>query len=300
MTDAPTILVDPRQGSADLKRYLLDLGATVDMATQIPADIAFTGYGPTGLMLVGMEYKLTATGDIFTSMSDGRLTGTQLPALVNNFERRYLLVEGPTRMAAGGGLEQSPKAGVWERVWSMTAREYWSRLDSITEFWGVTVKETHNKMQSAAWIISRARYWAKPYEAHSSFRAWDRSSEPRKGAQAGGGSGGGSGFVVSEFGPTSALPIVQRMAAQIDGIGEGHSGYVAKAFATPAEMILGTDLAAMLHRDPEYARVFDEAWRGVECLQKLKRPANGGGQYRRIHFSKERVAKIRAQLWGIQ
>lgn len=293
MADTPTILVDPRAGSADLRPYLRDLGATVDMATQIPADIASAGYGPQGLMLIGMEYKLTATGDIFTSMSDGRLTGTQLPALVSNFERRYLLVEGPTRMAPDGGLEQSPKAGVWERVWAMNAHEYWSRLDSVTEFWGVNVKETHNKVQSAAWIISRARYWAKPYNAHASYRAWDRSAEPRKGAQ-------GEGFVVNEFGPTSALPIVQRMAAQIDGIGEGHSGYVAKEFATPAEMILGKELARVVAQNPDYAAMFADDWRQIECLQKLKRPANGGGQYRRIHFSKERVAKIRAQLWGPQ
>jgi len=260
------------------------------MATQIPADIASAGYGPQGLMLIGMEYKLTATGDIFTSMSDGRLTGTQLPTLVSNFERRYLLVEGPTRMAPDGGLEQSPKAGVWERVWSMNAHEYWSRLDSVAEFWGVVVKETHNKVQSAAWIISRARYWAKPYDAHASYKAWDRSAEPRKGAAH-------EGFVVNEFGPTSALPIVQRMAAQIDKIGEGYSGYVAKAFATPAEMILGKELAQVLAADPELAAKFAADWRGAEFLQKLKKP-NGGGQYRRIHLSKESVAKIRAQLWG--
>ncbi len=290
MTDTPTILLDPRQGSADLRTYLRELGATVDMATQIPADIAFTGFGPQGLMLVGMEYKLTATGDIFKSMSDGRLTGTQLPGLTSNFERHYLLVEGPTRMAADGALEHSPKAGVWERVWAMNAHEYWSRLDSITEFWGTTVKETHNKVQSAAWIISRAKYWAKPYEAHASYKAWDKSSEPRKGAAH-------EGFVVNEFGPTSALPIVQRMAAQIDKIGEGYSGYVAKAFSTPAEMILGKELAAVLAADPDLAAKFAADWRGAEFLQRLKKP-NGGGQYRRIHLSKESVTKIRAQLWG--
>lgn len=292
MTERPYILLDPRQGSADLRPFLQALGAHVDMSQQIAADFAFAGYGPDGIMLVGGEYKLTGTGDIFKSMTDGRLTGTQIPALTRNFERRYLVIEGLTRMAVDGGLEHSPtRSGgdlVWQREHGMDAHQYWSRLESIAEFWGVAVKETYDKKATAGWIVSAWRYWNKPYAEHASHRAWDRSADVRRGPSA--------GFAVSEFGTTSELPIVQRMAAEIDGIGQGHSGYVAKYFATPAEMLLGKALADVLKADPQVAAKFAEDWRAVECLQKLKKAAG----YRRIHFSKERVAKIWAQLWGIE
>jgi len=287
MADQPHILLDPRAGSSALKPYLEALGAHVDMSQQIPADFAFVGHGPDGLMLVGGEYKLTSTGDIFTSMSDGRLTGMQLPTMARCYDRRYLLVEGPTRMALDGSLEQpAPELGegAWKRVrgrgdvgW--TAHEYWSRLGSVTEFWSepfvrgrTEVKETFNKRESAGWIISRWHYWNKPYAEHSSYRAWDRSGEGRPTPAA------ANGFTLAQFSPTSELPIVQRMAACIDGIGSGYSGYVAKHFATPAEMVLADE----------------DGWRKVECLQKLKTKPG----YRSIRFSKERIEKIRGQLWG--
>ena len=301
MTDQPQILLDPRAGSSLLKPYLQAMGAHVDDSQQIPADFAFVGNGPDGLIPIGGEYKLVSTGDIFTSMSDGRLTGTQLARMLPIYPRRYLLIEGPTRVAEDGTLEVSPKPGLWQRAqgrgdggWQ--AHEYWSRLSSVAEFFSepnvpgrTEVKETHNRRESAAWIISMWRYWNKPYAEHSSYRAWDRSAEGRQVSS--------GGFTLAQFAPTSELPIVQRMAACIDGIGEGHSGYVAKEFRAPAEMVLGKALYELLREDPAAQMAFVQDWRAVECLQRLKKPG-ANGQYRRIHFSKERVAKIRGQLWG--
>jgi ERCC4-type nuclease len=296
-SDQPTLLLDPRRGSADLKPYLRALGARVEDAQQIPADVALVGSGPDGLMPVGIEYKLTATGDIFTSLADGRLTGTQLPRMLAVYPRRYLLIEGPTRVAEDGTLEHSPKPAVWVRAqgrgavgWS--AHEYWSRLQSIAEFFSAPftdgrteVHATHNKRESAAWIISLWRYWQKDYAEHASYRQWDQSRERGAGGANGNGRGGGAqhnsgGFHAIDLLATSDLPLVQQMASCIPGIGQGYSGYVARQFATPADMILADE----------------SAWREVECLQKLR----GREGYRKIRFSKERIKKIRAQLWGSQ
>ncbi len=303
MTDQPHILLDPRAGSSLLKPYLQALGAQVDDSQQIPADFAFVGEGPDGMILIGGEYKCTSTGDIFTSMSDGRLSN-QLRGMLKHYERRYLLVEGPVRSAHNGTLEQpAPELGkdAWKPVrgrgdsgW--TANEYWNRLASVGEFFSepnapgrTEVKETFNRRESAGWIISRWHYWNKPYTEHSSYRAWDRSGEVRKVVT--------NGFTLAEFSPTSELPIVQRMAAQVDGIGEGYSGYVAKEFRTPAEMILGKSLYELLREDPAAIQAFAQDWRAVECMQKLKKLGKSG-MYRKIHFSKERVEKIWGQLWG--
>lgn len=298
MAEQPYILLDPRAGSSALKPYLQALGAHVDDTQQIPADFAFAGYGPEGLIPIGGEYKLTvsgvarlkggaliASGDIFTSMGDGRLTGTQLPRMLGYYPRRYLLIEGATRVADDGvALEVCTRSGDWLRArgrgdagWS--AHEYWARLSSIAEFFSepstegrTEVKEAFNKRESAAWIVSMWRYWQKPYDEHESYRAWDCSGD--HGAQP-----TRVGMHRLSFTPTSELPIVQRMAAEIDGIGARYSGYVAKHFATPAEMILADE----------------REWRQVEFMQKLKKKGAG---YRRIHFSAETVKKIRKQLWG--
>lgn len=308
-TERPTILLDPRAGSSALKPYLKALGAHVDDSAQIPADFAFAGYGPDGVIPIGGEYKLTvsgvakvgkervASGDIFTSLSDGRLNGTQLPRMCGVYPRRYLLIEGPTRTAEDGTLEVLTGTGDWLKArgrgdGGWTAHEYWARLSSIAEFFSAPsiegrteIKHTYGKRESAAWIIAMWHYWNKPYEAHSSYRQFDQSRSADHARQV-----SASGFARLDLVPTSELPLAQRMAAQLDGIGEGYSGYVAKHFSTPAEMILADasleEIGAVLSKG--------RSWRDVECLQKLK----GKPGYRAIHFSKERIAKIREQLWG--
>src|SRR4051812_2144692 len=95
------IYIDPRAGSSALKAQLPR--ALVGENSNIPSDVEFVGYGPDGPMLIGIEYK--SVSDCLTSMTDGRLTGTQLPRMRESYDRRYLLIEGPLRVSADGILE---------------------------------------------------------------------------------------------------------------------------------------------------------------------------------------------------
>lgn len=271
-----TIYVDDRAGSVNLIPYLRALCSTVRVEKgRYDADVEFAGNISTGPAPIGIEYKTLS--DCLTSMTDGRLTGTQLPRMRESYPRRYLLIEGPTRVSDDGILETkvfdvktrrfvwAPARGRKGEGWM--ASEFWGRLESITEFFGARYDRTYDIRESARWILAKYRYWQKDYDQHSSYQQWDRSREKQQ----------SSSTLANLLVPTSDLPLVQRWAREIDGIGIGKAGYVAQHFKSAAAMVLA-----------------DEAeWRKIEFLEKLKTKSG----YRKTHLSEERAAKIRKEIW---
>lgn len=277
-----TIYLDPRAGSQQLLSALRSFDVAVDSSRQLDADVEFLAWGPDGPMLAGIEYKLLSTGDMLTSMTDGRLTGTQLPRMMAAYQRLYLLVEGPRRVDDEGVLEISPRAGMWvaahgRKGEGWTAHEYWSRLESIREFFtaaghDVRIIESHNRRESAHIIVTLYRYWQKSYSEHASYRQRDHSNSSRQHAAP-------QARADMLFGSTTSnLPLCQRWAEELPGIGIGKGGYVAQHFGqSPGAMVMG-DAAE---------------WRRVTFMEKLKRQEG----YRRTHLSKERAAEIVAAMW---
>lgn len=259
-----SILIDSRAGSVKL----LDHIANSSPAPNLAGDFEFLGCGPDSEMLfIGGEYKRVP--DALDAMTTGRLTGTQIPRMLDVYSRVYLIIEGPTRVTDSGFLEYSPYAGCWESArgregggWRYS--EYRKRLESLSEFLGVRVYETHNIKETAKLITALADFWATPYEQHSSWRAWDRSQDPKR--------------VLNRLVPTGELPLVQRVASEISGIGEKRSAYVAQFFPSVASMVMAQE----------------EDWAKVRWLERLKSKTGT----RAKKFSPETIAKIRSELWN--
>lgn len=235
---AAILHLDKRDGSRALAPYLLAHG--IQLAEGIwPADIEFLGTTALGECTpIGIEHKSAVTGDAFTSMSDGRLTGEQLPRMVEHYPAvRYVIIEGNTRRAADGTLELSRKPGsAWEPAYSRsgagwTYREFKNRIESIEEFWSyphcsgrTRVVETYDAYESAAFIVDRYHYWQRPYEQHSSARQWDHSQDIQQS--------------LNPLARNRRVPLVQLWAADIDGIGPKLSSFVARHFETPISLAL--------------------------------------------------------------
>lgn len=266
--------LDKRRGSLELRPYLEAAGASVLLGV-FPADIQFLGNSALGdCTPFGIEHKSLVTGDAFTSMSDGRLTGEQLPRMAEHYPAvRYVIFEGNTRRAKDGTLELSRSPGArWEPAYSRngagwTYREYRNRIESIEEFWSAPhcpgrtrVIETYDAYESAAFIVDRYHYWQRPYEQHSSARQWDHSQDIQQS--------------LNPLARNRKIPLAQLWAADIDGIGEKKSAAVARHFGSGYAL----------------ATASDTEWRAVEYkVGKV-------GAQKTQHFGPEMIGRFIKQI----
>lgn len=269
-----TLYIDSRAGSLQLAHHIdRKLVPSVKLG-QFDADAEWLGNGPDGPMPIGVEYKSAITGDIFTSMTDGRLTGTQLPRMRQTYQRIYLLIEGAMRVTKDGIIEiplhpwgtgargaqmlWQPARGRGGEGW--TAREYWNRLSSIEEFFGCRVVHTHNIYESTAWLVARYLYWQKPYWDHASYKQWDSAD-----SQPGG-----------DLLPTSQIRLVERWAREIAMVGPMRAKAAADFFVTPYAL----------------ATASEKDWSFVKWTEKLKTKSG----YRVRHFGEKSIARIMDQI----
>jgi ERCC4-type nuclease len=269
------ILIDPRTGSKSLVDHIPPALCQLSK-DNLDGDFEFAACGPGGVIMpVGGEYKTIS--DCLTSMTDGRLNGTQITRMLRTYSRVYLLIEGETRTSSAGILETRQ----WDRqakkyLWApargrkgegWTAQEFYGRLASLEEFGGVRIHRTgtsyppEDVKQSARWIVNLYHYWQKDYESHSSYKAWDRSGEAAK--------------PMNLLTSTGDLPLVQRWAEKLPGIGEDKSKYVALHFRSAGAM----------------ARATDREWEKVEFVERIKTGKNAG-QLRRKRMSTEKARAI--------
>lgn len=107
------LLVDDRIGSKDLLTPLQRLGVPCELQHLDFADFAFIGRGIQGAdVFIGVELK--ETRDLISSMRSSRFAGHQLPGLITNYDRAWLLTEGIWRTGDEGVLEIMQ--GGWKTV----------------------------------------------------------------------------------------------------------------------------------------------------------------------------------------
>lgn len=217
------LFVDPREGSGDLLQPLKDLHLPAESIQLEYADVAWEGNGPRGKSMIGIERKRLK--DALNSMRTGRFAGHQLPGLVSNFDWVYLIVEGVWREDPDSGLLQEARRGGWVDVTVGQSRfkadelENW--LTSIETKYGLRVKRVDNFAQMVLTTARLYKWWQKPWDAHR------------------------SGKVIYQPPPSSVttykIPLVQRMANCLDGVGWEKSAAVASRFKTPVDMIASTE-----------------------------------------------------------
>ncbi len=212
--------MDARIGSKDLLKYFPKGRARLGHLQY--GDASFLGNGPDDVPIpVGIELKRLL--DLLSSMTNGRLSGHQLPGMQACYQVRYLVVEGIWRPSPSTGLLEHPKGKGWVPVELGTrtfmASEVDGYLNTLDMLGGMHVRTTASPRQTAQLILSIHHWWTdKKWEAHRSHLAFDESD--------------GLGTVL-----LTKPKLLRRMAKELPGVGWARSLAVAEHFDNVVEMV---------------------------------------------------------------
>ena len=184
------IEIDDRAGSRDLVKHppLDEFGRLCRLGS---GDVCFTGNGPEGVVLIGIEVK--SIFDLVSSIATGRLQGTQFPGMFVDYDRVYLLYYGAYRPSPKNWIIQVPRGQTarWTNCKLGKKREIpWSYVEKFlmtAASRGVEMKHVLDVREAAVWIHYLQGWWDKPWDEHKSFEGVvDRSayaSLPRVGGK---------------------------------------------------------------------------------------------------------------------
>jgi hypothetical protein len=154
-------------------------------------DICFTGNGPNGPILIGVEVK--EIRDLVSSLVSGRLqaieTG-QIPMMLKTYDVSWLLYYGSYRENSDNGWLQTKKIviekGVKKVTWvdymignrtvPYTYHEAFLCSPSFTNT-GMLSKRVYDLAEAASWIGVLYRCWSKDYSKHKSMRTMNMSND---------------------------------------------------------------------------------------------------------------------------
>lgn len=159
-----TVLVDRREGSADLLPMLQDMRIPSKLDTLEFGDVQLIGRGPEERpVLVGVEVK--APGDLLSSLHSGRLAGHQLPGLMVSYEVVYLVVEDlPWRRRDGRiqfGVKKPRNGAKYDQVMG--------ELHTFENKLGVRLAFTKGRVGTAHWLGTLYHWWtSKAFDKHKS------------------------------------------------------------------------------------------------------------------------------------
>lgn len=116
---------------------------------------------------VGLEHK--TVNDLVGSIHSGRLSGHQIPGMVQSYEFRYLMVEGVYRPALDGMVEVANGRGFGPTTPPVTFREITNYLNSAEQLAGLSLRRVFGPTESIATIASLYSWWQKPWAQHKSM-----------------------------------------------------------------------------------------------------------------------------------
>ena len=180
------LLLDPRVGSGELLPYFKPYDVEVDIQMLDFGDMCFWGQGHDGPLLVGIERKIIT--DLIASMRSNRLSGHQLPGLLESYAFNYIVIEGIWQCGSDGHIEIAVKGGWTPLVVGsrpVLYREVDHYLATLEHRCGITVKYTSNREQTVAYVVSRYLWWQKDWLKHDSFEAVYAPHEERIGGRRG-------------------------------------------------------------------------------------------------------------------
>lgn len=224
--------VDYRRGSGELFRPLKRAGIPVQRGTLEFGDFAFTGSGPMGRVLIGIERK--KTDEIIGCVHDSRFRRRQVGGLLRTYERHaWLLVEGAYEPDKEGilvrGSAFTSKKGnrlIMFREAGFTRERHLH--ESVAKFLTtmqvkarLNFMRTVSETETVGWLAAVYRWYQKPWASHK------------------------SAYVVDETKPEIAIleadSLKRRLAAQLPGVGWVRSKTVDHYFGSIAEMMNGSE-----------------------------------------------------------
>lgn len=213
------ILVDSREGSKELA----DLISDAILVHLDYGDCAFEGNGPNGHIHIGIERK--AISDLIQSINSGRLSGHQLPGLLENYQRVYLICEGIWRANRKDGIVEVFRHGKFKPLGgsTFTSKRIWGYLTALNALTGVILIMTPDMGETALVIEELHQWWNQKWEKHVSH------------------------LMVNKVAPPSAYlrpgrpSLLRRMAVELPGVGFERVAIVEKTFGTVQRMFDATE-----------------------------------------------------------
>lgn len=183
--EAGCLYIDAAIGSREFEPLLAKLkrGVKTQIVARLPADFALLGCGRDGKQWrIGVERKTLS--DLGSSLLMDRLFGTQLPRMLKEYDRVWLVTEGIWRCGPDDCIEVQGWDPVRrKRGWTASHVPLsWSQLegwlmsyDEAVSVWpapsgglghGHRIR-TSTEMETAAWLAQLMRWWSKKYERHN-------------------------------------------------------------------------------------------------------------------------------------
>lgn len=178
-----TIFIDSRVGSKDLINIPpLDTPGLCELSRLNSADIMFSGYGPSGDTLIGVELK--SLPDLISSIQTGRLQAEQMPKMIRDYDTRWILYYGNYRPGQNGAL-QINKGGGWKDYgygekpilysyledFLIEAREYGFNIQRVGS------ERRYEKEEAVKWIYTYYKLISRPWKTHKIFKTFDNSAQ---------------------------------------------------------------------------------------------------------------------------
>ena len=230
------IYIDDRAGSGTLLPLFQShrTRPAVSLRRLPAADFCFSGHGPKGPCLIGVERKLV-TGkeskdsngnrdmqfrDALSSIQTGRIV-EQVTGLLDHYEFSYIIVEGIVRTNPETGMLEEWFRGKWDTCYLgrqpwLAARLY-NALDDITWHYPVRILHSSNERQTVEEVMRLVAKFGKLWEKRHGHEALHRSPETATIGKAG---------------------TVRRVAYALAGVGWDRSATVATHFKSVAEMVM--------------------------------------------------------------
>lgn len=168
------ILIDERAGSRELIPLIPDcVPCYLDAG-----DVAITGSGPDGDVLIGVEVK--KLDDLLKSISSGRLAATQLEPLLAGYYQAWLITIGAYREGRGGELQIRSGRGTWYNYRIGNRPVPIGYLESsLIELQTIGLNHKHAESNEAAaqFVARLARWWGKRWDEHKGLKKFDRSAD---------------------------------------------------------------------------------------------------------------------------
>lgn len=212
------IYIDPRIGSKDLLKPLSDPPHNIraELEPLECGDLMFAGYGPRGAALIGVEVKRLQ--DAVQCMQDGRLAGRdgQLDRMVRTYNHNFIVFQGMFRIDDASGVMTEYRNGAYLPLMiagrRFMGRDWENWITQLEMNYGCMVKYTGSTRGTVRTVANLYKHLQQPWDQHSTAQMIYCPPPP------------------GEIFLGRTPHIVERVAAQFDGIGWKRSTWVAKRF----------------------------------------------------------------------
>jgi ERCC4-type nuclease len=190
-------------------------------------DAMLTGHGPDGGTLsIGVEVK--GVGDLLSSISTGRLGGTQIPGLLKSYDVVWLAVYGTVRPGPNNLLQvrRGPK---WDTFKVGRRPVPWAYLEGALISYQLLatlqskplfVKWLYDIDEIAAWLAVLDHWLEKPWDRHKALSVFDQSRQ-----------------LVAPPGMDPVEEQIARVAAALPAIGWDRAWKAARHFGSVVDMM---------------------------------------------------------------